>query len=323
MTAEFVSHFRGYKDETLKGTWHFSQTLRLVNRDLSAVAVPQEQTVAVVVGLAIQSNMAGAIHTSQMHLDGLQRIIALRPGGLVMLRESNLGLMQKICRTDNEFALLEGTPTRYGPVLAALNPTILAPLYRDCETPVLYHPLAQMSLPLQYITLDVLAFCCAVDQRKLESYQYQDIIISICQRLLDFAPLSGLRPIDPLEDVWQLGLITFMTTILYHQKRLRFIYNGPLPRLLRSRLSNDCFLQMDGHQSLLFWLLYISGFSVFEGSGEYWLIPKVQKLIQKLKIKTWEDAKMQLGIFPWIGAAHDAPGRMFWERAMPSIAANT
>ncbi|KAF2456236.1 hypothetical protein BDY21DRAFT_415880 [Lineolata rhizophorae] len=305
MIASYITLFHGHSDETLEAARHYSQTLRLVNRDLSTGDIPRDSTVAVVVSLAIEGNLSGAVHRSRIHLDGLQRIIELRPGGLATLRESNRGLMQKVCRTDIEFAMLDGMSTRFGLQRASVCSAALPPSFGGSR--VLAYLLTKICVPLQYVTQDVLALCCCPGRVKLEACHYQDAVISICQRLLDFSPLGGVRPHDALDDAWQLGLLTFMTTILYRLGRLRLAYSELPLKLLQARLNDDSFAQVDEYRPLLFWLLFVYGFSALEGREGQWLVPRIQALANKLEAKTWEDANKCLNQFPWIGVVHDAP----------------
>lgn len=322
MTTSFVSHFRGDKHETLEAAGHFSRALKLVNDDLSAVAIPQESTIGVIVMLTMQSNMSGALHTSRIHLDGLQRIIDLRPGGLGRLRECNLVLMQKLCRADNGLALLEGTPTHFGKFLETISATMLLPLYDGSEMPMLSYPLNKICLPLQLVTQDVLALCRCAGKMKLEAYEYQDAVLSICQRLLDFAPLSGVRPLDTLEDAWQLGLLSFMTTVLSHPLPLPPTSKPLLPRLLRARLETHNFLRADGYQPILLWFLFIYGVSSFKSSEECRLVQTIQSLSIELEINTWNDAKRYLELFPWIGIMQNSKGEELWGNCLLPAATN-
>lgn len=317
MTASYVTLFRGHVDSTLETMQHFTQTLQLVNRDLSAPVPPADPTIAVVVSLVVQSNIAGSVHNARVHLDGLQRILALRPGGLASLPEF---LSQKIARADVEAALLAGTTTRFS--LEMTSPSSLG----GATALALPSLLSQMSPSLQGVTREVLALCRIPDRAdKLPPHQFQDIAISICQRLVDFVPLGGPRPPDPLDDVWQLGLLTFMATVLYRAAKLRVTYFGRLSRLLKLALTGngncDELAQDDGVLRLRFWLFFMYGISMLRGCEDQWLAAQISALAGELGVRSWEDARQVLDLFPWIDIVHDTPGRKLWDLAMPLLAA--
>lgn len=301
MTATYVSIFRKPETETLEATRHFSQTLRLVNRDLSTATTPKDPTVAVVVSLAIHSNLTGEFDKSRIHLDGLQQMLNIRPGGLLRLRETNHSLMLKICRTDMDLAMLQGTGTRFGSLVAPTQSAAVASLLSGSR--ILPSPLEQLCPILQTITQDVLILCRRPGRAKMGALQFQDVLTSIYQRLLDYAPLRGPRP-QPLDDLWHLGLLAFTTTIVHPMGCLRNIYSNLLHPMLR-----DCVNNLAGYPKLQFWLLYICGLTMH---GDRWPIPKLQKAVKETGLRTWEETKAFLRPYPWIGMVNDGPGKALW-----------
>ncbi|KAK7429015.1 hypothetical protein QQZ08_004422 [Neonectria magnoliae] len=180
--------------ETLEATRHFSQTLRLINHKLSRPSIPCDSTIAVVVSLTIHGNLSRDLPRSLIHFDGLQRLLALRPGGLASLRDSNSSLMQKICRTDIDLALNQGTVTRFGS-LDVVKSTLVGKTVRP-----LTYPLNQICDPLRKVTQEIMAFCRRPGRTKISAIEYQDLLIWLWQKLLDFAPLREDRPLGPLDD---------------------------------------------------------------------------------------------------------------------------
>ncbi|KAJ5808822.1 hypothetical protein N7474_010091 [Penicillium riverlandense] len=322
MTGAHVSVFRGHPDEALEVTRHLSQALRLLRRDLNTAAVPQDPSVAVVISLVIYANLSGAVRESCIHLDGLQRILELRPGGLEALRVRNRELMNKIRRADMELALLAGTPTRFGPQHAPATLRVVSSLSNE----PLPYPLSQSCAALQHTTLDIMALChYARDAVQLDPYHYQDIIISISQRLVDFAPLSGARPSHQLDDMCQLGLLAFMTTVLYRTGRMRSIYSRLLSELLRARLDDydegNGLARAERYPLLRLWLVFFYAFSASEGgqwcdTGSF-AAGHVRALAAALDLKTWKEVREHLSHFPWIAAWHDSPGKELWDLAHP------
>jgi hypothetical protein len=314
MSATYVSYFRGYKDESIETARHLSQALRLLNYDLSTSPVPQETSITMVVSLALLANMSGDLQSSQIHLEGLQRIIDLYPGGLEGIRGSNKALMQKICRADNEFSILKGIRTQICPTSTVRRARFEATLYRHNEIPTLSPPLTQLCLPMQHIMRDILTLCCILRTRKLDGYQYQDVHITITQQLLEFSPISHAQRVETIDDACQLGLLTFMITIQYH-RILRYIYSGILHQLLLEMLENDTILLVSKYLPFRLWLIFMYGLSVIEDKEKTWVIAELQKLIVTLQITSWTDGKKLLDLFPWIEVVHDIPGRKLWDLA--------
>ena len=304
MTATYLSLFQKPETETLEATRHFSQTLRLINHDLGQPNV-KESTIAVVVTLIIHSNLIGDGNKSQIHLDGLERVLAVRPGGLPKLGQVNRSLMHKICRTDVDVAMLQGTATRFGSLMAPTRGVIVTSLLKG-SIRNLPSPLIQLCSPLRSITQDVLALCRQPGRSRMEPFHYQDILISISQRLLDFAPLKERRPPNMLDDVWHLGLLAFVTTIIYPTGCLREVHCTHLHYRLR-----DCVDLTMGYPSIYIWLVFMCGLTVSE--DETWPIEKLRESA-RYSTKKWEQVKASLQPFPWISVVHDSPGKAFWEK---------
>ncbi|EMT62530.1 Argininosuccinate synthase [Fusarium odoratissimum] len=181
--------------ESIEATRHFSQALRLMNPRLSQPASAQKDSnIAIIISLAIHSNITQNLTASTMHLQGLENLLTFRPGGISDIRECNRALLHKICRTDIELAVAQGTRTRFGN--AGLTAAAAGPI--SARNPP--YPLNQMSELLRQITRELLALCRRPGKAKMSGLQYQDVLISMWQRLVDFAPLSGTRPQDLMDD---------------------------------------------------------------------------------------------------------------------------
>ncbi|KAF5597778.1 Argininosuccinate synthase [Fusarium pseudoanthophilum] len=196
--------------ESIEATRHFSQALRLMNPRLSQPSASQEDSnIAIIISLAIHSNITQNLTASVMHLQGLDNLLSFRPGGISDIRECNRPLLHKICRTDIELAVAQGTSTRFGN--AGLTAAAAGPISaRD-----LRYPLNQTSELLRQVTRELLALCRRPGKAKMSGLQYQDVLISMWQRLVDFAPLGGTRPHDLMDDVWQLALLAFLVTVTW------------------------------------------------------------------------------------------------------------
>lgn len=306
MVATYLNLFRKPDCEPLEATRHFSQTLRLINPKLMKPTPPQDSTIAIIVSLAIHSKLIRDPPKCSMHLDGLQRLVDLR-GGLSEISESNRALLHKILRTDIELAISLGARTRYG--VGGLTAATPGPT----AARILGYPLNQMSEPLRHMTREMLALCRQPGKAKMVALQYQDVLIWLWQRLIDFAPLSEKRPLDPLDDMWHLGLLTFLATITWPTSFLRGLNCGLLQKLLRERIDSKVLLERgNDYRALWFWIVFVYAMLLPEDNYEHLPVQQIREMAEELNIGTWEDVKMVFRPFPWIGILHDAPGKKLW-----------
>ncbi|ERS97091.1 hypothetical protein HMPREF1624_06420 [Sporothrix schenckii ATCC 58251] len=315
----------GRRDEPLESTHHLLQAMRLLRRDLNAVSKTQETSViAVVISLAIRANLADAVAESRTHLQALKRIVQLRPGGLVALCAAVPELGNKIRRTDAELALRSGMPTIFG----SRHLSLPAPLYHVLlgdrwQSIALPFPLQDVCIELQPAIRDILMLCSYAGRSQLGTVQYQDLVISIVQRLVDYAPLDGARPPQPLDDICQLGFLSFMTTVVHREPRKRSAYFGLLSGLFRTRLgefySSTSSYTASNHPELHFWLHFIYAMSASDDSAPLRRVhlptaDRIRVLGEALAIRTWEVAVAHLRVYPWVDAFHDEMGRKIWEQ---------
>ncbi|KAF4434644.1 hypothetical protein F53441_13661 [Fusarium austroafricanum] len=303
--------------ESLEATRHFSQALSLMNPRLSQPSAAQKDSnIAIIISLAIHSNLTQNLPASAMHLQGLQNLLNFRTGGITDVRECNRALLHKICRTDIELALAQGTRTRFGN--AGLTASAAGPI----SARNIMCPLNQTSELLRQVTRELLALCRRPGRAKMTGLQYQDVLISMWQRLVDFAPLGGTRPQDLLDDVWQLALLAFLVTVTWSTRYLKDVHAKLLHNLLWEHLESRALLARgDEYQTLWFWVVFVFALSLpgeVENCNER-LLGEIREHAQNLEMKTWEDFKTKMKPFPWISMVHDIPGRALWELATSSI----
>ncbi|KAF5608951.1 Argininosuccinate synthase [Fusarium subglutinans] len=301
--------------ESIEATRHFSQALRLMNPRLSQPSAAQEDSnIAIIISLAIHSNITQNLTASAMHLQGLDSILTFRPGGISDIRECNRPLLHKICRTDIELAVAQGTRTRFGN--AGLTAAAAGPISaRD-----LRYPLNQMSELLRQVTRELLALCRRPGKAKMSGLQYQDVLISMWQRLADFAPLSGTRPQDLMDDVWQLALLAFLVTVTWPASHLKSVHCNLLHKLLKEHIESHALLERgEEYRPLWFWVVLVYGLSLTNGNCDTLVLGELREASELLRITKWEEAKAKLKSFPWIGIVHDVLGRALWELAVISV----
>ncbi|KAF5722045.1 Argininosuccinate synthase [Fusarium mundagurra] len=301
--------------ESIEATCHFSQALRLMNPRLSQPSAAQEDSnIVIIISLAIHSNITQNLTASAMHLQGLDNLLTFRPGGVSDIRECNRALLHKICRTDIELAVAQGTRTRFGN--AGLTAAAAGPISaRD-----LRYPLNQMSELLRQVTRELLALCRRPGKAKMSGLQYQDVLISMWQRLVDFAPLGGTRPQDLMDDVWQLALLAFLVTVTWSASHLKSVHCKLLHKLLRGHVESRVLLERaEVYRPLWFWVVLVYGLSLTDGNCDTLVLGEIRKASELLGIRKWEEARAKGKPFPWIDMVHDVRGRALWEAAMISV----
>ncbi|KAM0289161.1 hypothetical protein ACHAO9_006381 [Fusarium lateritium] len=297
--------------ESLEATRHFTQTLRLLTPRLSQPSAPTEDAnVAIIISLAIHSNLTQDLPASAMHLDALQRLLDLRPGGISSIRECNRALVQKICRTDVELAVAQGTRPRFSD--AGLTAVAAGPV----SARRLAHPLDQTSELLQRVTRELLALCRRPGRAKMAALQYQDVLISMWQRLVEFAPLGGTRPRDLLDDVWQLALLAFLVTVKWSTSYLKKLHCKLLHELLREHVESRALVAKGTeYRSLWLWAVFVHALSLPD-DGRRGVLEEIRRMARQLGISEWGDLKILFKPFPWICIVHDIAGQSLWELAM-------
>ncbi|KAF5680487.1 Argininosuccinate synthase [Fusarium circinatum] len=301
--------------ESIEATRHFSQALHLMNPRLSQPsAAQQDSNIAIIISLAIHSNITQNLTASAMHLQGLDSILAFRPGGISDIRECNRALLHKICRTDIELAVAQGTRTRFG------NAGLTAEAAGPMSARNLAYPLNQMSELLRQVTRELLALCRRPGKAKMSGLQYQDVLISMWQRLVDFAPLSGTRPQDLMDDVWQLALLAFLVTVTWSASHLKSVHCKLLHKLLKEHIESRVLLEKgEEYRPLWFWVVLVYGLSLTNGNCDTLVLDELREASELLGITKWEVSRAKVKSFPWIGIVHDVPGRALWEVAVISV----
>lgn len=174
-----------------------------------------------------------------------------------------------------------------------------------------------MDIVLRGVLLDLTSVCLFLDRDRpcfnLDSLAYQDILISVVCRLLHRCPLTD----DTLgnrdrTDAYQLGILALMTTLLFQHGRRQRISYALMAQRLRQATEN---LERQGlvGSTILLWLLFIGGVSVFHAGDRDWILPQIRRCLLALNIDSWEQAQQKIRELPWFSAVHDKPGEALWK----------
>jgi hypothetical protein len=302
-----------------RGLRHLSNTYRCINMNLQRHGTPSDATVAAVMSLAIHEDLKGQHQSSKIHLDALIKMVRLR-GGIAKFEATQI-LLQKICRGDIEYALQNGSRPQlnrdeFPRILLRSKMTSLALPQPETFAPdnsEIY------DFTLQQVFEDLMSVSCLLNHNtacfRLEPFAYQEILLSVCYRLTHRYPLAhkGYGYGNGQEELLYLGLLAFMTTLLFRHTFQRLSYpllterlRSAMERLLERGSMND---------SMTLWLLFIGGISVFDDDAHnvVWIVSHVKKYLFNLRIGTWSAVRDEIRNFPWINVVHEGPGVKFWQ----------
>jgi hypothetical protein len=171
---------------------------------------------------------------------------------------------------------------------------------------------------LRGVFADLMSVCDLLNSShgsyKLEPFAFQEILISVCYRLLHRYPLTGNRPDNADEGACQLGILALMTTMIFQDGRSPRISYDLLAERLRSTIksfSSNCVME----EVNFLWLLFVSGISVFKVTGRAWLLPCITKCVSTLNLGSWKAARDKFKKYPWIDAIHDELGQELWQES--------
>lgn len=157
---------------------------------------------------------------------------------------------------------------------------------------------------------------------RFEPFAYQEVLISVCYRLLHRHPLADneLENGDGSETHYQklchLGLLALMTTLLFRYKAFRRLSYPLLAERLRNAIDEASSNRL-ANDPMLLWFLFVGGVSVFmDADTRRWLSPHIKTCLSGLSIDGWPAARNQVRKFPWIDIVHDDLGHELWQAIM-------
>lgn len=227
-------------------------------------------------------------------------------------------------RVDAELALQNGSSTIFGSrtIRNALSPGFetLKAIQRQLPDA------APANCP--FFMLEVVSFSRVLNtigqkgSSRLDPLGFMEIMIWIFYHLLEAARLGQPRSSKPegqFEEVANLGMLAFMTTLLPEYGRApdysSYLF---LCRRLKSAiqdLHSISTLEEDREEywPLLLWALFIGGVTVIKGSELLELSPWILEASSRLQLYSWPAVHDQLCRFPWIRTLHDSPGLALWK----------
>ncbi|KFZ02795.1 hypothetical protein V502_11511 [Pseudogymnoascus sp. VKM F-4520 (FW-2644)] len=314
---------KGNPNEAMR---HLSQTFRLVNERLSRNDAVSDGTIAVVVILAQHERLRGNHREGLVHVGGLERMVQLR-GGVTALSRYRPGLTQKMFKVDLEYALHQGTATRFIAEDIVPNSTALFGRfigseinYNQVVTNVIDPRLSKhLSTSLQTIFIDMNSLARLMNDAgaghrpRIKPYIFLDTVILLGYRLLQVSPLSGSRPFSLLENAVHIGLAVYLMAFLRGLDMKAT--NIPLIADLARSVAQDHVGSERVDRDVILWILFVGRASAFGEADDEWLIPKMAETMRSLGIDSWEGVSSVLATFPWVSDIHGKSAQAHWYKS--------
>ncbi|KFY40278.1 hypothetical protein V495_05502 [Pseudogymnoascus sp. VKM F-4514 (FW-929)] len=314
------------KDDPKEAVRHLLEAFRLINERLSREGAISDSTIAVVVILAQHERIRGHHREGLVHLGGLERMVQLR-GGIEALSRYRPGLTQKMFKVDLEFALYQGTATRFAvedvvPHSKALFGRFNGPENNyDRALPDLVDSniLKYLSISLLTVFTDMRSLArlmndaCAGRRPKIKPYLFLDTVLLLGYRLIQVSPLSGPRTFSSLENTVHVGLAVYILAFL-RGLDMRVCEVPLLSDLARSVAQNHRGSERVDKEVIL-WILFVGRSAALGEADDEWLLPKMAETARSLGIDSWEGACRVLATFPWVSDVHGRLGRELWDKS--------
>jgi hypothetical protein len=299
---------------------HIATALRLINSKLSGDQAVSDTNIAGVTAICVLSSIRDQPWQTKVHFDGLCRMIEVR-GGMETLLDTP-ALCEKAFRTDIDLALqLACAPQlhRSAKKLDAIVPIFSNPAF-EVRSPLMNavrNADMEVFVAAQNIMKMSRIFNSRLATRKLDPMVFQDIITTLCYRLLDIDSVVGTKLVSPVAKAIHRGLLAFMTTFLLQIGRARSQRYQHLSQQLKSALENEQFRTSVDPASQL-WLLVVAGISVLDESEiRTWLAPRLTQVLDQFGMYDWQFAKRLLSKYPWMTSLHDQHGFELWQMCFP------
>ncbi|KFY07907.1 hypothetical protein V492_06714 [Pseudogymnoascus sp. VKM F-4246] len=295
---------------------HVSQTFVIIRKRLETDEALSDTTIGMVLMLILQEQVRNEDRAAEVHYEGLRKMVELR-GGLGQLEQNPL-LLLKICKVDIRYALQSGQPMlffrdSFSTVQTTLESKGFA---RNRALDIPPTQCEQLNPYLRDILLDTLDATAVlndfVGDGHLGLVTFQEILVSICSRLIHFRPLKSDKPLSPVEAAYHTGLIIFIIILfLQHDSRRIMDYNHVTARLKEAL---DSVHELgDG---LAIWLMCLGGIWLGDEPDRLWISSMIGRFTCKTGIDSWPEVHQRVSKLPWVNAVHEVRGRLAWTSAL-------
>ncbi|KLP10569.1 uncharacterized protein FFB20_07446 [Fusarium fujikuroi] len=258
-----------------------------------------------------QEQAAEHYAAAETHMAGLKRIVDLR-GGLENIGDSVITV--KICRTDILFAMQQGGhPLFHRDHIYHVKRSLAYKGFNLQPDSDAYSN--RLGPIIQEAFSDTMGLCRLLnkhqDEKPLDLLEFQEVLVSICYRLLQFRTIYESRLMQDAQSTYHIGLCLFMISIHFNNTQFRIARRGLIMALVKEAIES----KLSEHEDeVKFWLLSLGGISVSLPDGREWFVEALREQASLLGIMAWEQVKGCLAKFPWMDAIHDEPIRKLWDQ---------
>lgn len=140
----------------------------------------------------------------------------------------------------------------------------------------------------------------------------QEILVSICSRLIQFHPLKSDMPLSLVEAAYHIGLVIYtMSLFLQHDRRRIMDYD-----LVTVRLKEVLDSAQDLDDDLALWLMCLGAIWLADDPCRLWLSQVINRFMTRTGIGSWSEVHDRVRKLPWINAVHEDQGRLAWTSAL-------
>lgn len=142
----------------------------------------------------------------------------------------------------------------------------------------------------------------------VDTYLFQELVVSVCFRLVEFRPEQGSSDRHSTEAALHIGLTAFMMTLFLQHSYRRLIDYDLVSLRLKDALNRHLH-ELDDDLGL--WLVFIGRVWTWGSDDEFWA-GKIREVVQRLGITHEADVLKSVKRLPWITTLHDKLSHMVW-----------
>lgn len=214
------------------------------------------------------------------------------------------------CRLDIEFALQYGSPTRF-PSDQVPGEGFLSQLRIAQPSGPVPEGLEDADPALLRILVDTANYADTLNNSKVDPLDFSEAGPLLLNRLVEYAPLGGMRSADMVGNLLHLTSIALLTTLLpeYGNQHTEFDNVAVHLRAALHELASvtaPC-------RKLLLWAIFVADVSVLFRKEHSWELPLLAETCRHLDLRTWEDVHAILHQYAWFDAANEKPSGIVWD----------
>ncbi|KAL3294293.1 Citrate synthase [Colletotrichum asianum] len=288
----------------------------MINERLSGAEALSDTTIGLACMFSVQESVRGDLENYNVHLRGLYQMIELRGG--IHVFEDNLEVLQKIYRTDVQYALHTNSWPRYPyieipkhvmeelAITQGLVPRTISDIFQGTSTAVCQ------------LVSDVERSCfmfneiCEKRRPTLAAPDFQGTLVSLCHRLVRIR-LAEITTFSTVQRACLSGLACYISSLMLQFGRQRHLRRDLLRHELRSVIQEPLG-EVACSSRVRLWLLMLGSISVFELEDDSWLLPLLNLEIETMGLQDWMQIEVQMRKFPWIGSFHCHQGKAMWSK---------